>query len=67
MPIGMVVRDARKRAGLTQHELAQILGVRAPSISRIECGARRPRHATLVRLANILDIDLNDLKFENEP
>lgn len=48
--VGRTVRWARKRAGLTQHQLAQLLGVPQPSIARIEAGTVVPRTATLVAI-----------------
>ncbi len=48
--IGPTVRWARKRAGMTQHELAQATGLPQPSIARIESGAVVPRTATLITI-----------------
>jgi predicted transcriptional regulator len=33
----------RERAGLTQREVAQVLGVGRPAVTRYESGAREPR------------------------
>lgn len=35
-------RAIRRRLGLTQAELADLMGTRAQHISRIECGDRQP-------------------------
>jgi predicted transcriptional regulator len=48
--IGQTVRWARKRAGMTQHELALAAGVPQPSIARIERGTVNPRTATLITI-----------------
>lgn len=45
-----MIRYARRRAGMTQHELAQAVGMPQPSIARIESGAVLPRTATLLRM-----------------
>ena len=45
-----MVRWARKRAGMTQSDLAQRAGMPQPSIARIERGTVVPRAATLIAL-----------------
>jgi transcriptional regulator with XRE-family HTH domain len=50
MNAGSSLRYARRRAGLTQRELAARTGVPQPAIARIERGAISPRVATLDRL-----------------
>ena len=46
-----VLLDARKRAGLTQAELARRIGANKSYISRVERGLTIPTVATLYRLA----------------
>jgi transcriptional regulator with XRE-family HTH domain len=48
--VGRAVRWARKRAGMTQHELARVVGMPQPSIARIERGTVVPQTATLLTL-----------------
>jgi transcriptional regulator with XRE-family HTH domain len=48
--IGRTVRWARKRAGMTQHDLAEATGLPQPSIARIERGTVIPRTATLIAI-----------------
>ena len=50
MDVGRVVREARRRVGLTQRELGRRTGVPQPSIARIEAGRTIPRVDTLERL-----------------
>jgi uncharacterized protein len=45
-----LLRQARRRAGLSQRALAQRTGVPQPQIARIESGAVSPRLDTLGRL-----------------
>ena len=49
-------REARKELGLTQHQLADLIGLHQTSIARIETGASKPTkvHAASMRLAKIL-------------
>jgi transcriptional regulator with XRE-family HTH domain len=48
-----VLRQARKRAGLTQRELADRAGVPQSQVARIESGAVVPRVDTLDRLLEV--------------
>ena len=48
--VGHTVKWARKRAGMTQQDLAQATGMPQPSIARIEAGSVVPRTATLIAL-----------------
>jgi predicted transcriptional regulator len=48
--IGETVKSARKRAGMTQHELAYASGLPQPSIARIESGTVIPRTTTLITI-----------------
>jgi transcriptional regulator with XRE-family HTH domain len=51
------LRAAREKAGLTQHELARLVGAAGGErISRWELGTSTPRPDFLVRLAKALDI-----------
>jgi transcriptional regulator with XRE-family HTH domain len=51
------LRAARERAGLTQHQLARLIGVAGGErISRWELGTSEPRPDILVRLAKTLDL-----------
>jgi predicted nucleotidyltransferase/DNA-binding XRE family transcriptional regulator len=47
---GTVIRDARRRAGLSQAELAHRANVSQPVISAYESGRREPGFATLAKL-----------------
>lgn len=50
MDAARVLRQARRRAGLSQRQLANNVGVSQPQIARIESGAVVPRVDTLDRL-----------------
>lgn len=47
-----LIREARRRAGLSQGELAARAGTSQPAIARLERGLSTPNLATLERLAN---------------
>lgn len=56
------IRELRKKAGLTQVELAQLLGFKSTSvISMWESGDRSPRTDKLPELARILHCTIDEL------
>jgi transcriptional regulator with XRE-family HTH domain len=67
-----IVRLARRltagrlRAGLTQAALAEACGVTDETISRIERGRYEPAVSTLLRLAEALDLGLDQLAGEGD-
>lgn len=58
---GVTVRTLRMRKGLSQQQLADVIGTSQPHVARIEGGAASLQIDTCRRLARALDIDLNTL------
>jgi len=58
MDAGGLVKQARRRARLSQRELAQRTGLDQAVIARIEAGRNRPRFDTLQRLLAATGHDL---------
>ena len=56
-----LIREARKSAGLTQHQLADRLGLAQATLARYETGSREPRVRAAVRLSEALDTTVNAL------
>lgn len=54
--LGINLREARERLGLTQEQVAQRSGVHATEVSRIEAGRRDPQVSTVRRLAKALEM-----------
>jgi predicted transcriptional regulator len=52
------VAERRQEKGLSQRELAEIVGTTQSAIARLERGGRPPRIDTLLRIADALDCDL---------
>ena len=52
------LRDARKKRGWSQRELARHLGIAQRHVSGIESGKIVPRYDTLLELVRTLDYDL---------
>jgi len=53
------VADRRKERGLSQADLAKLVGTTQSAIARLESGGRPPRIDTLLRIANALGADLH--------
>ena len=56
MTVGDYIRNERKKAGLTQKELGARLGISAVGIAQWENGLRNPKHESIKRIANALNI-----------
>jgi transcriptional regulator with XRE-family HTH domain len=52
------VSARRQELGLSQHELARLVGTTQSSIARLERGGRPPRIDTLLRIADALQCHL---------
>jgi transcriptional regulator with XRE-family HTH domain len=59
--LGLALRGARRRAGVSQERLAELAGLDRTYVSGVERGVRNPTLLTLVRLCDALGIDLKDL------
>jgi transcriptional regulator with XRE-family HTH domain len=59
MRAGQFVREARRRAGLSQRELAAKAGVSQPLVARIERGSVDPPFALVRRLVRACGFDLS--------
>lgn len=51
------LREARRLAGISQGNVAKMLGLHRPSITEMESGNRRVSADELIRLAEIYDVD----------
>ncbi|WP_051246811.1 helix-turn-helix transcriptional regulator [Nocardioides halotolerans] len=54
-----LVREARKRAGLTQRALAERAGTTQSAIARLESGRTRPAFDDVLRLVRLCGLDLD--------
>jgi ribosome-binding protein aMBF1 (putative translation factor) len=57
--VAMRVLQYRAEHGLTQTQLAKMLGMRQPHIARLEAGDHEPSLATLSRLARLLGLEFH--------
>lgn len=61
MTTGERIKAARKRAGMTQQDLADRLQISYVGVSQWESGRRNPQKGTLERIAAVLDVPLSSL------
>ena len=61
-----LVREARKRAGLTQSGLAALAETTQSAIARIETGATTPSFDTVLRLVRLCGYDLDVMVVERD-
>lgn len=59
--IGRFIAQRRKLQGLTQRDLADILGISDKSVSKWECGNGMPDISLMLPICDILKINLNEL------
>lgn len=54
--LGVNLRQARQQLGMSQEQVAELSGVHATEVSRIEAGKRDPRVSTVERLARAVKL-----------
>ena len=57
----MGIKKMREQRGLTQKQLADLIGVAQQHVSRWENGKHRPSIDTVQKLAEILNCNISDL------
>jgi transcriptional regulator with XRE-family HTH domain len=67
MTVASLVREARRRAGLTQAELAERAGVPKSTVGRIESGARSPSADLVEQLVRAAGLELTVSLSEPDP
>lgn len=66
MTTGQRIRDARKKAGLTQKQLGEQIGVSGAMIGQYETGIRNPKPDTLKKIADPLGVHVYELYGDEE-
>jgi transcriptional regulator with XRE-family HTH domain len=64
MAVGAALRVLRRRAGLTQAQAADLVGVRNTYISQVERGSKGVSVRTLLKLLRVYSADLQALAVE---
>lgn len=66
MSKNLAMKEARARAGLSQQELADRLGVSRQTINAIEKGDYNPTIKLCIGICRVLGLTLNDLFWNDE-
>lgn len=61
-----LIREARKRAGLSQRELAERAGTTQSAIARVETGRSTPTFDTVLRMVRLCGLDLDLMVVERD-
>lgn len=65
--IGAFIAEMRKTRQLTQHDLADIIGISDKTVSRWETGRGMPEVSLIIPLCNVLGITATELLSGNRP
>ena len=61
--IGQRIRNQRKEKGLSQEQLAELIGISLSFLGHIERGTRKASVETLARICKALDVDMHYIVF----
>lgn len=67
--LGTMIKDARKKRNLTQHQLGELLGVQKAQISKLENNTKNFRMGTIIRALEALGAKVKltvELEGQNE-
>ena len=64
--VNLRMKAARQKKGLSQAELAKVIGVSRQTVNMIENGDYNPTVALCIKICMALDVTLNDLFWEDE-
>jgi transcriptional regulator with XRE-family HTH domain len=67
MTFNECLKHQREISGYTQKQVAELLKIAPRSYQRYELGEREPNIETLVQIANLFNISLDDLVGRNLP
>lgn len=62
MELKDIIRNARKKKGLTQREVAEAVGIQLNHYQHFEYSKRVPSSEIMIKLIKTLDLDLNDIE-----
>ncbi|MFJ6615473.1 helix-turn-helix domain-containing protein [Streptomyces sp. NPDC091289] len=65
--LGRRIAYYRRKAGLSQDQLADRIGMERRTIQRYEAGSRDPRYTDLLLIADALNVPLADLVRREDP
>lgn len=59
--VGSVIKGKRKKCGITQEKLAELVGICTVYWRDIECGNFRPNWVIMSKICAVLDIDIQQI------
>jgi transcriptional regulator with XRE-family HTH domain len=62
MELKDIIRNARKKKGLTQREVAEAIGIQLNHYQHFEYSKRVPSGEIMIKLIKTLDLNLNDIE-----
>ena len=60
--LGDKIKVYRENKNMTQNEIAEILGVKATTISKYESGTLEPNIESLKKLADLFEVSIDELQ-----
>lgn len=64
--VGSRIAQLRKKSGLSQQQLADLVGTSTSAIGNYESGLRIPKDAIKIKIAHALKASIESIFFENE-
>ncbi|HJC41882.1 MAG TPA: helix-turn-helix domain-containing protein [Candidatus Intestinimonas pullistercoris] len=61
-----LIRKKREEKGISQNQLAKLLGISQPYMNQIETGSRNPTLPLLMKICDILEIPMFGENTQNE-
>lgn len=58
---GRRIRELRKSKGLTQEQIAELINIEPPNVSKLESGLHFPQPDKIEKLAKALNLEIHDL------
>lgn len=58
---GLIFREAREKAGLTQHYVAKKAGIHPNTLAKIERDEQSPTFPTIKKICKVLGIDISEI------
>ena len=63
---GEKLRTLRKRRGLTQKQVGQMLGVNRTHVTRLEKGEKTPHAAMIIKIARLFNVTADQLMMDEQ-
>ena len=61
LKFGKRLRELRRSVGMTQEQLAELVNIEPPNLSKIECGMHFPQPDKIEKIAQALNVDIKEL------